>query len=132
ERIAAAARAAGRDPSAVTLVAVSKEVDADAVMEAIAAGQHDFGENRAQELERKVAAIAATPAWHFIGRLQRNKVKAIAGAVALWQSIDRAEVGAAVATHAPGARVLVQVNVGGEEQKGGCAPAETAALVDTL
>jgi hypothetical protein len=137
DRIANAARAAGRDPSAVTLVAVSKEVDVDAVVEALAAGQRDFGENRAQELERKVAAPAlagldARPAWHFIGRLQRNKIKAIAGAVTLWHSVDRRELGETIARHAPGARVLVQVNVAGEEQKGGCAPGDTATLVDAL
>jgi pyridoxal phosphate enzyme (YggS family) len=137
ERIATAARAAGRDPGAVTLVAVSKEVDIDAVVEAAAAGQRDFGENRAQELERKVAAGApfpegAEPVWHFIGRLQRNKVKSIAGAVTLWQSVDRTEIGASIAKHAPGARVLVQVNVSGEEQKGGCAPSDTAGIVDAL
>jgi PLP dependent protein len=136
ERIADAARAAGRDPSAVTLVAVSKEVDVDAVVEAVAAGQHDFGENRAQELERKAAAIdggiAALPVWHFIGRLQRNKVKPIAAEVSLWQSVDRIEIGAAIARHAPGARVLVQVNVGGEAQKGGCEPGDAAGVVEGL
>jgi hypothetical protein len=137
ERIATAARAAGRDPASVTLVAVSKEVDVHAVVEAAAAGQRDFGENRAQELERKIAAGApfpegAEPAWHFIGRLQRNKVKSIAGAVTLWQSVDRTEIGASIAKHAPAARVLVQVNVSGEEQKGGCAPSDTAGVVDGL
>jgi pyridoxal phosphate enzyme (YggS family) len=135
ERIAAAARAAGRDPSAVTLIAVSKEVDADAVREALTAGQRDFGENRAQELAGKAAALESAspvPVWHFIGRIQRNKVRAVAPAVALWHSVDRAEVGEAIARYAPGARVLVQVNVGDEPQKGGCAPAGTAALVDRL
>src|SRR6185295_14041963 len=101
QRIAAAARGSGRDPSAITLVAVSKEVDVEAVTAAMAAGQVDFGENRAQELARKVAALAAEPGldpvWHFIGRLQRNKVKSIAGAVALWHSVDRPEIGAAIA-----------------------------------
>jgi len=137
ERIAAAARAAGRDPADVALVAVSKEVGADAVVEALAAGQRDFGENRAQELAAKVAAIPAprgeeAPVWHFIGRLQRNKVHAIAGAVSLWHSIDRADLGETVARHAPGARVLVQVNVADEPQKGGCPPAEAGALADAL
>jgi pyridoxal phosphate enzyme (YggS family) len=135
ERIAAAARASGRDPSAVTLIAVSKEVDADAVREALTAGQRDFGENRAQELVAKADALdAASPApvWHFIGRIQRNKVRAVAPAVALWHSVDRAEVGEAIARHAPGARVLVQVNVGDEPQKGGCEPAGAAALAVRL
>jgi hypothetical protein len=133
ERIAAAARAAGRGAGQVTLVAVSKEVDADAVAAAGAAGQRDFGENRAQELIAKAGQLDArgtTVTWHFIGRLQRNKVKAIAPLVALWHSVDRIEIGEAVARHAPGARVLVQVNVAGEDRKGGCRPVELAALVD--
>ena len=79
---------------------------------------------------RKVDALDAAPpnapVWHFIGRLQRNKVKSIAASVALWQSVDRAELGEAIARHAPGARVLVQVNVAGEEQKGGCRPEDAA------
>jgi pyridoxal phosphate enzyme (YggS family) len=135
ERIAAAARASGRDPSGVTLIAVSKEVDAAAVREALAAGQRDFGENRARELVAKAGALDAVspaPVWHFIGRVQRNKVRAVAPVVALWHSVDRVEVGEAIARHAPGARVLVQVNVGDEPQKGGCDPAGAAALIGRL
>ncbi len=70
--------------------------------------------------------------WHFIGRVQRNKVRHVASVVALWQSVDRAEVGAEIARHAPGARVLVQVNVGAEPQKGGCPPSAAAELVERL
>jgi pyridoxal phosphate enzyme (YggS family) len=137
ERIAGAARAAGRDPHDITLVAVSKEVGVDAVVDALAAGQRDFGENRAQELAHKVAALAGypherEPAWHFIGRLQRNKVKSVADATALWHSVDRVEIGEAIERHAPGARVLVQVNVGGEAQKGGCRPDEAAGIAEAL
>jgi pyridoxal phosphate enzyme (YggS family) len=135
ERIRGAALAAGREPDAVTLVAVSKEVDAPAVRAALAAGQRDFGENRAQELEAKAGALGGTgpePVWHFIGRVQRNKVRHVAAVVSLWQSVDRAEVGEEIARHAPGARVLVQVNVAREPQKGGCAPDATAALVERL
>jgi pyridoxal phosphate enzyme (YggS family) len=135
ERIATAARSAGRGPEAIELVAVSKEVDAAAVAEATAAGQRAFGENRAQELSAKAAALHPQQldlAWHFIGRLQRNKVKTIASLVALWQSVDRPDLGVEIARHAPGARVLVQVNIAGEEQKGGCPPAEVPALVDSL
>lgn len=135
ERIAGAARAAGRDPDDVRLVAVSKEVDAAAVIEAADAGQRDFGENRAQELASKVDVLGARGeglTWHFIGRLQRNKVKAVAASVALWHSVDRSEIGEVIARHAPGARVLIQVNVGDEEQKGGCRPQDAAALVDSM
>ena len=136
ERIASAARGAGRDPSEVTLVAVSKEVDASAVQAAYDAGQRHFGENRAQELLAKVGALSAIESdplvWHFIGRLQRNKVKSIAASVALWHSVDRSEIGEAIARSAPGARVLIQVNVAEEEQKGGCRPGDAPALLETL
>ncbi len=137
ERIAHAARAAGRDPADVQLVAVSKEASVDAVRDAIAAGQREFGENRAQDLVAKADALAvapadAAPAWHFIGRLQSNKVKSVARAVTLWESVDRLELGELIARHAPRARVLVQVNLGGEQQKGGCPPADADALAGRL
>ncbi len=136
-RVATAARAAGRDPDDVLLVAVSKEVDVEAVRGALAAGQRDFGENRAQELASKAAALDASgpelaPRWHFIGRLQRNKVRTIAARVSLWHSVDRLDVGEEIARRATGARVLVQVNVAHEPQKGGCAPEETGFLVDSF
>lgn len=135
ERIAAAARRAGRDPADVTLVAAAKTVDAARVAELLAAGVHDIGENRAQELLAKAPALAgesSPPRWHFVGRLQRNKVAGLAAWVSLWQSVDREPLGVAIARRAPGAEVLVEVNVGEESQKGGCAPAQAAALVDTL
>jgi pyridoxal phosphate enzyme (YggS family) len=136
ERVAAAARSAGREPDAVTLVVVTKEVGLDGVRAAIAAGVGDLGENRAQELVTKAEALvgdeeARALRWHFIGRLQRNKVRAAAPHVALWQSIDRAELAVEVGRRVPGAAVLVQVNVTGEAQKGGCAPDEAEALVET-
>jgi pyridoxal phosphate enzyme (YggS family) len=137
ERVAAAARSTGREPQAVTLVVVTKEVGLDGVRAALAAGAVDLGENRAQELVTKAGALvrdedASTRAlrWHFIGRLQRNKVRAAAPYVALWQSIDRAELAVELGHRVPGAAVLVQVNVTGEAQKGGCAPDEAEALVD--
>ena len=138
-RILDAAHRAGRDANTITLVAVSKTVEHERVIEALHAGQRDFGENRAQELSRKATGVGlfkgsrldgVNPRWHFIGRLQRNKVRSIANLVTCWQSIDRAELVTELAKHAPGARVLVQVNVGDEPQKGGCAPDATAALVD--
>jgi pyridoxal phosphate enzyme (YggS family) len=135
DRIAAAARRTGRDPATVTLVAASKTVPASRLADVLAAGVLDVGENRAQELLAKAAALAhmdLAPRWHFIGRLQRNKVKAVAPWVHLWQSVDREALGMEVARRAPGARALVQVNVGGEAQKGGCAPEETERLVDAL
>jgi len=132
QRISDAARAVGRDPQSIRLVAVSKTVPAERVREALAAGVVDLGENRAQELLAKapVLAGAGLPVrWHFIGRLQRNKVRALAPHVTLWQSVDRAELAAEIARVAPGAAVLVQVNIDREATKGGCDPEAAAALV---
>ena len=137
ERVAAAARSTGREPNAVTLVVVTKEVGLDGVRAALAAGAVDLGENRAQELVTKAGTLARDEdaptralRWHFIGRLQRNKVRAAAPYVALWQSIDRAELAVELGHRVSGAAVLVQVNVTGEAQKGGCSPDQAEALVD--
>lgn len=134
-RITDAARRVGRDPATVTLVAAAKTVSVELVATAIAAGVTDIGENRAQELLAKAPALAAGPApprWHFIGTLQRNKVRSLSPWVALWQSVDRQPLGAEIARHAPGAHVLVEVNLDGEPTKAGCAPGEVARLIDTL
>ena len=136
ERIAAAAHRAGRDPSDVTLVAASKTVPAPRVAEAVALGVTDVGENRAQELLAKADALEGTTEaavrWHFLGRLQRNKVRSLAPRVAWWQSVDREALGSTIARHAPEARVLVEVNLADEPQKGGCAPSEAGPLADAL
>jgi PLP dependent protein len=134
-RIDAAARAAGREPASVTLIAVSKEMPAAAVADALECGQREFGENRAQELVEKAQALASTtpaPLWHFVGRLQRNKVRTLAPYVARWHSIDRRELGPELARHAVHVPMFVQVNVAGELQKGGCAPEDAGALVEAL
>lgn len=128
ERIAAA----GGDES-VRLVAVTKGFGADAVDAAARAGVTDIGESYAQELLAKVPEVAAPDVrWHFIGRLQTNKVRAVAPFVDLWQTVDRAALADELARRAPGARVLLQVNVTGEPQKGGCRPLEAAALVNRM
>jgi hypothetical protein len=115
---------------------VTKTIGAARVREAMAAGATDLGENRAQELVAKAGEIAEVPAgparWHFIGRLQRNKVKTLARLVDRWHSIDRVELVDPLARHAPGARVLVEVNLSDEPQKGGCRPEDTSVLVDRL
>ena len=129
-RIEAAAARAGRDPSSVLLVAATKTVDVERVQQVVDAGVVDVGENRAQELLTKTGVRGAQ--WHFLGQLQRNKVRQLAPWVTCWQSVDREELGAEIARRAPGARVLVEVNVGEEPQKGGCAPGEVDALVDAL
>jgi pyridoxal phosphate enzyme (YggS family) len=132
-------RAAAPDPDRVTLVAVTKGFGAAVVRHALAAGLADIGESYVQELVAKADELAAEPGpagagprWHAIGRLQRNKVRKAAPHVALWHSVDRLALGAEIARFAPGAAVLVQVNVAGEATKGGCEPAEVPALVDGL
>jgi pyridoxal phosphate enzyme (YggS family) len=134
-RIAGAAARAGRDPADIMLVAATKTVDADRVAAALACGVIELGENRAQELLEKAPVLAEhapAPRWHFLGAVQRNKVRVLAPWVCLWQSVDRIALGEELARRAAGARVLVEVNVGEEPQKAGCPPAETGALVDAL
>jgi PLP dependent protein len=142
-RIASAERAAGRAAGSARLIAVSKTMPAEDVQAALAHGQHDFGENYAQELRDKRAALlaaitdaAARPRWHYIGPIQSNKVKYLAGQVALVHTVDapallpELERRTAGAAGAPAQDCLVQVNVAGEAQKRGLAPAELPALLD--
>jgi pyridoxal phosphate enzyme (YggS family) len=122
----------------VTLVAVSKTQPAGAIREAHAAGQRDFGENYVQEWRDKADALADLPdlVWHFVGSLQTNKVKYLAGRVGLLHTVDRVELGREVAKRwekaGARARVLVEVNLGGEASKGGCAPEAAPDLVAAL
>jgi pyridoxal phosphate enzyme (YggS family) len=127
ERLAAI----GRDPASVRIIAVTKGHPVEVVEAARAAGFVDIGENYAQELVDKVEHLRPGPMvrWHAIGRMQTNKVRAIAPLVHLWQTVDREHLATEIARRAPGARVLVQVNVSDEPQKGGCPPAEAAGLV---
>jgi pyridoxal phosphate enzyme (YggS family) len=125
-------------PPGVALVAVSKTQPPEAIRAAHAAGQRDFGENYVQEWREKAAALADLPElrWHFIGSLQTNKVKYLAGRVALVHTVDREELGLEIARRweraGARARVLVEVNLGGEASKGGCAPDALDALVARL
>jgi PLP dependent protein len=133
ERMERAAVRAGRDPASVRLVAVSKTQPADAVRAAYHAGCRDFGENYAQELVDKAAALAdLAPRWHHIGHLQSNKVRALAGKVALYHAVDRASLAAEIARRSERAAVLLQVNVAGEVQKSGCRPDDLPALVSAV
>ena len=133
KRMSAAAIAAGRDPKEVSLLAATKMNDADRVKEAVAAGVDACGENRVQELVQKqpLGAYEGVPI-HFIGRLQTNKVNKVVGKVDLIESVDRLELLEAVNKTALrlGVRqdILFEVNIGGEEQKGGFTPEETLAL----
>jgi pyridoxal phosphate enzyme (YggS family) len=124
--------AAGGDEAAITLVAVTKGFGPGAVLAAAQAGLPDVGENYAQELVAKAATAPGGMRWHFLGPVQRNKVALLAPHVHLWQAIDRRAAGQAVGRRQPGARVLVQVNVTGQEGRHGCPPDDAAALVGAL
>jgi hypothetical protein len=132
-RIAAAAAAAGRDPAAVTLLAVSKAQPAGSVRTLALHGQRAFGESYPQEAATKIDALADLALeWHFIGQLQANKTRAVAERCAWVHSVDRPKLAERLSAQRPAAlpplQVLLQVNVSAEPQKGGVAPAELAAL----
>src|SRR3954463_9939484 len=140
-RIDAAARAAGRDPSSVTLLAVSKTWPADDVRALAALGQLDFGENRAQELVGKAAELADLPlCWHFVGQLQRNKAAAVARLGAVVHSVDRLSLARALARTGVElgrpVEVFLQVDLGGPEgelaARGGADPTEVPGLADAV
>lgn len=138
------------DGRRITIVAVTKGHGADAVAAARAAGLDDLGESYARELVAKagmeasagpptvpgatgVPGLGRTAArWHFLGAVQRRKVRALAPLVHLWQSVDREAAGREIARHAAGAAVLVQVNVTGAPGRGGCSWEEAPGLVATL
>jgi pyridoxal phosphate enzyme (YggS family) len=120
ERVRNRIAEAGGRPDTTRLVAVTKGHGPDAVLAAMAAGLSDVGESFAQELVRKADALDdGAIRWHFVGQVQRNKVRLVADRVALWQSIDRLTVGAEVAKRSPGAAVLVQVNLSDDPARGG-------------
>lgn len=135
-RIDAAAHRAGRDPSGVTLVAVSKTFGTDVLLEAITAGITDLGENRAQELKEKVAVIGDRARWHFVGHLQTNKVRHVVGSVRLVHSVDRIGLAEAIARRARSLGVvqdaLIEVNIAGESSKHGASPTAAVALAGEI
>ena len=133
-RIAQAARRAGRDPAAITIVAVTKGHPTAAAREALTAGLPDIGENRVQEALEKMAAWPDAPVrWHLIGHLQRNKAKHAVGRFALIHSLDSARLADALEQEAAKRdlvqHVLVEVNVARESQKSGAMPEEAEAVV---
>jgi len=134
-RIDAAARSAGRDPSSVRLIAVSKTFPIESVREAYAAGQREFGENRVQEaLQKTAASTDLSIRWHLLGHLQTNKARKAAPAFAMIQSVDGIELlekldrGAEETGHAP--ELLIQVDLAGEATKHGVPPGEVPRLFD--
>lgn len=132
-KIAAAALKAGRDPRSVRLVAVSKLQGAIAVDEAARAGQRIFGENYVQELAAKSGQVQEQVTWHFIGSLQSNKVRQIAGLVEMIHSVDRLSLAQEIDRQwqrlGQVCNVLVQVNIGRETTKSGSTAEELADLV---
>jgi pyridoxal phosphate enzyme (YggS family) len=141
-RIAEAAARAHRDPSSVQLIAVSKLQPIGSIQDALGAGQRTFGENYAQELREKSdrflegGAGSPKPEWHFLGALQTNKAKLVAGRAALIHTCDRLSLAEALHKRAAALgvvqRVLIEVNLAAEEQKGGCAPSELKALLASI
>jgi pyridoxal phosphate enzyme (YggS family) len=133
ERIRNRIADAGGDPGEITVVAVTKGHGVEAIEAARAAALDDIGENYAQELLAKSDELGdQQPAWHFIGRLQRNKVKQVAHLVRLWQSVDRLRTGEEIGKRAPGAAVLVEVNLTDDPNRGGGPPGLVPGLVDGL
>lgn len=122
-------------PEGVTLVAVSKFHPAEAIAEAYAAGQRDFGESRAAELTAKAAALPADIRWHFIGHLQTNKVRSVVACATMIQSVDSERLLRLIDSEARRAGrtvgVLLQLHVAREETKTGFTPAELTALLQS-
>ncbi|WDD96423.1 YggS family pyridoxal phosphate-dependent enzyme [Burkholderia sp. FERM BP-3421] len=139
QRIDAAARAAGRAPDTVALLAVSKTFPADDVRAAHAAGQRAFGENYVQESLDKIDALAdlrASLEWHFIGPLQSNKTRPVAERFDWVHSVDRLKIAQRLAeqrpAHLPPLNVCVQVNISGEASKSGVAPGRLAEVAHAV
>lgn len=137
--LATCATAASRDPDQVTLVAVSKRHPLSRILELAAAGQRDFGENYVDEALAKMADagreapdLAAAITWHFIGRIQSNKTRALAEHFDWVHSVDRAKIADRLSAQRPPElgplNCLIEVNVSGEASKGGVAPEDTPAL----
>lgn len=128
-----AAVSVGRDPADVHLIAVSKGFSSLTVRQALEAGQVDFGENRAQEAEQKHREVGQGVRWHFVGRLQRNKVARLVGFTHAIHSVDRKSLASEINSRAAvPVKVLAQVNLSGEQQKAGVTPNELPELVEAM
>ncbi|MBN2342421.1 MAG: YggS family pyridoxal phosphate-dependent enzyme [Deltaproteobacteria bacterium] len=137
-RIREAALTAGRNPGDITLVAVSKRQSIADIEDAYNAGQRHFGENYAQELRDKAVALSHLTdiQWHFIGNLQKNKVKYVVANASMMECIDSFSIAEEFSKRAKGANrtldALLQVNVGREPQKSGCMPDDAAAIMSNI
>ncbi|RYE76069.1 MAG: YggS family pyridoxal phosphate-dependent enzyme [Oxalobacteraceae bacterium] len=138
-QIVAAARNAGRDPSEIALLAVSKTITPDLLLEAYVAGQRAFGENYLQEALDKMAALkdrAPDIDWHFIGPIQSNKTRPIAENFDWVHSVDRLKIAQRLSEQRPSGlpplNICIQVNVSGEASKSGCSPQDLPALAQAV
>jgi pyridoxal phosphate enzyme (YggS family) len=137
DRVSAAALRSGRDPAGITIIAVTKGHDFSAMTTALDHGLTELGENRVQDALPKLDRLADRPAAvHLIGQLQTNKVNKVVGRFASIMAVDRADLldrlgrrATELATVQP---VWIQVNTSGEEQKGGCSPDDTVALIEAV
>ena len=136
DRIAAECSAAGRSAAEVELLAVSKTFPAAAVLEAYEAGHRGFGESRQQEAAPKIEALPADICWHFIGTLQRNKVRKVLSGFSCIHSVDSFRLAEyldrVAAEEGKRPQVYLEVNVAGEASKGGFSPEELIASADGL
>jgi len=132
-RIAAAARRAGRDPSSIRLVTVTKTVDLDRIREATAAGALVLGENRVQEAKEKIETLGRIASWHLIGHLQTNKAKYAVKLFDLIHSVDNLELAKELdkqaAKNGKIQDVLIEVSIAGEAAKAGVSIGDTVRLV---
>jgi PLP dependent protein len=133
ETIAETAEKSGRSPSSVRLMAVTKTVDENRILQAIEAGVDLFGENYIQEAKRKIESIGKQVQWHMIGHLQTNKTRTAVGLFEMIHSIDRIELAQELNKRAtatgPPLKILIEVNVSGEKTKNGVSPADILNLV---
>jgi pyridoxal phosphate enzyme (YggS family) len=138
DRIGQAALRAGRRPEAVRLIAATKSVPPERIRVAVEAGTHHLGENRLQEALPKMEALRGYQgiAWHFIGRLQRRKVKEVVGRFQMIHSVDSLDLAGEIDRRAAQAgirqAVLLEVNVGGEASKAGFAPSALRESLEAL
>ena len=133
ERVREAASRVDRDPASVTLVAVSKSKTIDEIAAVYDQGHRDFGENRAQEMAEKAAALPDDIRWHFVGSLQTNKARLIRPITHLLHSMDRESLAAAWAKGSGlPPPVLLQVNTGREPQKSGVLPEEAGGTLERV
>ena len=136
KKIDQACERANRDRKDVTLIAVSKTKPVEALWEAYKAGARDFGENKVQELTEKLPQLPGDIRWHMIGHLQRNKVKYIVDKVYMIHSVDSIRLAEEISREAVKkqvvVKILIEVNVAGEESKYGISPSEAADFAETV